>query len=57
MNAPSTIAIDSTGDAWIANSGNDTVTRLTNTRVSGASFSGGGLNNPKGITIDAAGNI
>ncbi len=53
-----TIAIDNSGNAWIANFGNSTVTKLDSKGIPlspAAGFAGGGLNFPVGIAIDAAG--
>jgi streptogramin lyase len=59
LNAPTGIAIDGSGNAWVANSGSNSVTRLSS---AGANLSGsggytvGGLNGPSAIAIDLAGN-
>jgi len=56
LNAPSALAIDASGNVWIANSGGNTVTELNH---AGAALSGTGytasLNNPSAIAIDASG--
>jgi streptogramin lyase len=56
-NIPSAIAIDTSGNAWVANSGNSTVTELNSTGTSGTVYTGNGLNNPGSIAIDGLGNI
>jgi streptogramin lyase len=59
LNAPSAIAMDASGNAWIANAGNASVTELNNVgaAVSGASgFTAGGFSVPSAIAIDAGGN-
>jgi hypothetical protein len=56
---PSAIAIDSSGNAWIANFGDNSVTELSSAGVnlSGTNgFTGGGLNGPEGIAIDSSDN-
>jgi hypothetical protein len=57
---PVAVAIDGSGNAWIANGGtNNSVSVLSGTGevLSGNSgYTGGGLNNPAGIAIDTAGN-
>jgi streptogramin lyase len=59
LNAPTGIAIDGLGNAWVTNSGSNSVTRLSS---AGANLSGsggytvGGLNGPSAIAIDLAGN-
>ncbi len=58
LNFAQSIAIDNSGNAWIANFGNSTVTKLNskgNALSPAAGYSGGGLNFPVGIAIDAAG--
>jgi DNA-binding beta-propeller fold protein YncE len=60
LTAPSAVAIDIGGNAWIANSGGNTVSVYTPSggTYSGSPFSGGGMiNAPVSIAIDASGNI
>jgi sugar lactone lactonase YvrE len=57
VSSPVGIAIDGSGDVWVANDGNNSVTELTSL---GASFSnspytGGGLDTPQAIAIDGSG--
>jgi hypothetical protein len=56
LNAPSGIALDNSGNAWIANSGNGTVTKLSSDGTSATVYTGGGLSTPYGLAIDAGGN-
>ncbi|HEV2644807.1 MAG TPA: NHL repeat-containing protein [Acidobacteriaceae bacterium] len=59
LNAPSAIATDASGNAWIANSGNASVTELSSAgaALSGANgFTAGGFNVPSAIAIDTGGN-
>jgi DNA-binding beta-propeller fold protein YncE len=51
------ITLDLSGNAWVINSGNDSVTRIAALRGAALSFTGGGLNVPQSIAIDASGNI
>jgi hypothetical protein len=58
LNAPSSIAMDASGNAWIANGGGASVTELSNAgaAVSGASgFTAGGFSAPSAIAIDGSG--
>jgi streptogramin lyase len=59
LNFAKSIAIDSTGNAWVVNQGGTSVTEISNigTFLSGTNgFTGGGLNNPIGIAVDGSGN-
>ena len=58
LSNPNAIAIDNSGNAWMANS-NGTISELTNNGSAiGTGFSGGGLSGTaKGIAIDAANNV
>jgi hypothetical protein len=57
MSTPKGITADSAGNIWIPNSGNNTVTELSNTGavLSGSGFGGGLLNSPSAIAIDTNG--
>lgn len=59
INAPQGIAIDSSGNAWVANSGTNTITKLSSSGsgASGSPFSGGTMNLPAAIALDASGNL
>ena len=59
MNAPRSVAIDGSGNAWVANSGHSSVTEFSSSGsvLSGTSgWTGGGLFNPQSIAIDLQGN-
>jgi len=59
LNGPRAIAIDSAGNAWVANGLGSSVTKISSagTFLSGTSgYAGSGLNAPFGIAIDASGN-
>lgn len=56
LSAPAAVAIDQSGNAWIAN-GNNTVTEISADGSSGTLFSGGSMNSPSGVAIDASGNV
>jgi DNA-binding beta-propeller fold protein YncE len=56
LTAPAAIAIDTNGNAWVAN-GNSTVSEISASGATGTLFSGGGLNSPTGVAIDASGNV
>ena len=57
--SPTGIAIDASGDVWVANNGNYSVTELNSSgaAVAGSPFTGGGLHNPYAIAIDASGDV
>jgi len=59
INQPTSVAFDASGTAWVANSGNNTITALSNLGVPyGASpFSGNGVSAPTQIAIDANNNV
>ena len=57
LNAPSALAIDLNGNAWVANHGNSTVTELNAIGSTGTVFAGGGLATPNSIAVDASGAI
>jgi DNA-binding beta-propeller fold protein YncE len=58
FSSPSASAIDGSGNVWVTNAGNNTVSVLTaaGTPVTGTPYSGSGLNVPSAIAIDASGN-
>ena len=57
INQPSALAIDGSGNAWITNAGNSTLTEIGPTGTVGSTFSGNGLSTPSGIAFDQPGNI
>jgi hypothetical protein len=56
---PSGVAIDGADNVWLASFGNSTVGLVNEagTLLSGAGFTGGGLDSPQGIAIDGAGTV
>ena len=58
FNAPKSTSIDASGNVWVANSGNNTLTVLAQTGkpITGSPFSSNGLNAPAAVAIDASGN-
>jgi len=57
---PTAIAMDAGGNAWVANDGNNSVSKFspTGTALSPDSgFTGGGLGGPRGIAIDQKGHV
>jgi len=54
VNQPLGIDIDASGDIWLANYGNNTVSELSSLGVpmSGSPFTGNGLNEPYGVAVD-----
>ena len=59
LSNPASIAIDSSGDIWIANNGNGTVTELANTGVvlSGSVGYPTGITYPHALAIDPGGDV
>jgi hypothetical protein len=58
LSAPTAAAVDASGNVWITNSGNNSVTELSHAGApqSGAGFTAGALNVPSAIAIDTVGN-
>jgi DNA-binding beta-propeller fold protein YncE len=52
---PSSIAIDGSGNVWVANGGSSTVSGLSSTGsvIAATPFSGAGISTPTGIAISA----
>jgi streptogramin lyase len=60
LNIPHAIAIDSGGNAWVANFSGASVSEFSSSGapLSGTGgYAGGGVSNPQGIAIDGAGNV
>jgi streptogramin lyase len=60
LNGPQGIAVDGAGSVWVANLGNNSLTKLSSlgTVLSGQNgYSGNGLSSPTGIAIDQSGNV
>ena len=58
FSTPSASAVDQSGNIWVANAGNNTLTVLASSGspVGASPYSGGGLSGPSGVAIDASGN-
>ncbi|SEF78848.1 hypothetical protein SAMN05421819_1213 [Bryocella elongata] len=56
ISAPKSTTVDGSGNVWIANSGNNTVTVLSQQGSVVSSLSGNGLSAPASIAIDGSGN-
>ncbi len=56
FNNPNGIAIDSSGNVWVTNWGNNAVEKIPATGGNGVTYTAG-FNNPEGIAIDASGNV
>ena len=57
---PNALAVDTSGYVWVAagtNSGNSKLFKLTSSDTLASTYSGNGLNNPTGISIDNAGDL
>ena len=59
INQPSSVAFDASGNAWVTNAGNNTITAVSSLGVSyGASpFSGNGVSSPTQVVLDASNNV
>jgi hypothetical protein len=60
LNSPSALAIDGSGNVWVANSGNSSVSEFGNkgTALSGTNgYTAGSISSPSAITIDTAGHV
>jgi sugar lactone lactonase YvrE len=60
LNGPAGIAIDQSGNAWVANNSGNSVTELDSNGSAlspPTGYTGGGLGAPVGIAIDGAGNV
>jgi streptogramin lyase len=59
FSAPFAVAIDSAGNAWIPNSGGNTLTELNSSGALGGNFAPAGANfsDPISLAIDASGNV
>ena len=60
LNDPYSVAIDGSGNAWIANNGNTSVSELSSKGVPispSGGFTGGGLSGVFAIAVDASGNV
>ena len=56
LNAPVALAIDLSGNAWVAN-GNSTVTEIAANGLTGTLFNGGSMSSPSSVAIDASSNV
>lgn len=60
LNKPQSIAVDGSGNVWVANGGSNSISKLSSSgsAISGAAgYTGGGLNVPWGIAMDTSGNV
>jgi streptogramin lyase len=57
LSSPVAVAIDLSGNAWVANNGNSSVTQIVASGTSGTVFNGGSLNAPTGVAVDASNNV
>ena len=60
MNLPVSIAMDGSGNAWVANSLGNSITEFSNsgaaiTGVNG--YIGGNINSPNAVAVDGSGNV
>jgi streptogramin lyase len=60
LSAPKGLAVDASGNIWVANSGNSSLTELSNVGTALSSptgLQGGGLSGPSAVAIDLSGNV
>ena len=59
VNSPRGIAVDGSGNIWVSNYGNNSVSEFSNLGASNGNspITGNGLNGPVGIAVDITGNI
>jgi len=59
LNDPDQIIIDASGNAWITNTSNNSLSEFSalGTPFSGSPYTGGGLNSPEYLAIDTSGNV
>jgi hypothetical protein len=55
LSSPSSIATDTSGNVWVTNAGNSSVTKLDTTGALVFNTTAGGLNSPNAIAIDGGG--
>ncbi len=55
-NSPAGVAVDSGGNAWIVDSANNNLHKITN-GLTQTVYTGGGLSRPQGVAIDGGGNV
>jgi streptogramin lyase len=55
-NSPGGVAVDSGGNAWIVDSANNNLHKITN-GLTQTVYTGGGLSRPQGVAIDGGGNV
>ena len=56
FSTPSAAALDVTGNLWVTNAGNNSITVLDATTAQPATYAGGGISTPSAIAFDSAGN-
>jgi streptogramin lyase len=56
LSAPSSLAADASGNVWVTNSGNASVTKFDNTGAVAFNSTAGGFSSPSAIAIDGSGN-
>jgi len=56
LSAPTAVALDQSGNAWVTNGGNNTVAKVSSDGSGSSIFQGGGLSGPSSVSIDAGGN-
>jgi streptogramin lyase len=57
VNSPYGVAIDTSNNAWITNTGDNSITKIGPLGASFANYNLNGLNVPEGIAIDGASNV
>jgi hypothetical protein len=60
LNSSFSLAMDPSGNAWVAGDGNSNISEISNVGVAvspSTGYTGGGLNNPFSIALDASGDV
>ena len=57
LSSPQCVAVDSTGNIYVANAGNSTVTKYASTGGAAILTISSGISNPYGVAVDSTGNI
>jgi hypothetical protein len=60
LSAPRAVANDASGNVWVANAGNNSVSKLSSTGVAlseATGFTAGNLSTPSALAVDATGNV
>ncbi len=57
FNGPNAVAADSSGNLYVADSGNNLIRKIVGSSVSTLAGTGGNFSNPQGVAVDSSGNV